>query len=299
MDRIHASRYVFGQGLDPAKICFAISATPTEPGTACQGRYVGQLQPYAIYVPEGTPPAEGWGLTLLHALAVGQLQPVPQHANQVQLGERGQGHIVITPEARGPDGFYAGIPEATTFEVWADVARHYPVNADMVAASGYSMGGFGTYRLLARYPDLFAAGFSVVGEPGSVSDQLRSMVNVPFLSWNAAEDELVNLATSEAAHAGLVEAEIAHTHNLFTAADHLSLAGNDEYTPGAEFLGDRTVDRDPATVRFVLDPTEDSLDVTADHAYWVSGLAAGRPRGGGRRRSRSTPPPSASSVPDR
>jgi hypothetical protein len=280
MDRIHASRYVVGQGVDPTKICFALTVTPTEPGTACQGRYVGQLQPYAVYVPEGEPPAEGWGLTLLmHSLSANHNQYLGTD-NQVQLGERGQGHVVITPEARGPDGFYAGIPEAATFEVWADVARHHPIDPDVVAASGYSMGGFGTYRLIARYPDLFAGGFSVVAEPGSVDDQLRSMVNVPFLSWNAAGDELVNIQTSEAAHAALVEAEIAHEHDLFTTADHLTLAGNDEYTPGADFLGDRTVDRDPATVRYVLDPGEDSLDVVADHAYWLSGLALADPEAG-------------------
>ena len=280
MDRIHASRYVFGQGMDPSKICFAISATPTEPGTACQGRYIGQLQPYAIYVPEGEPPAGGWGITLLmHSLSANHNQYLGTQ-NQRQLGDRGEGHVVITPEARGPDGFYAGIPEATTFEAWADTARHYPINADKAAASGYSMGGFGTYRLLARYPDLFASGFSVVAGPGSVEDQLRSLVNVPFLSWNADADELVNIQTSEAAHAALVEAEIAHTHNLFTTADHLTLAGNDEYLPGAEWMGDLTSTPAPATVRYALDPTEDSLDVVADHAYWLSDLALVDPDAG-------------------
>ncbi len=280
MDRIHASRYIFGQGVEPERICFAISSTPTEPGTECQGRYVGQLQPYAIYVPEGEPPAGGWGITLLmHSLSANHNQYLGT-ANQVQLGERGEGHVVITPEARGPDGFYTGIPEATTFEAWADAARHYPINADKAAASGYSMGGFGTYRLLARWPDLFAGGFTVVGAPGTVEDQLRSLTGIPFLSWNAAADELVNIQTSEEAHAALVEAEIVHTHDLFVGADHLTLAGNDEYTPGAEFLGDLTVDRDPATVRYVLDPSEDSRDVVADHAYWLSGLTLADPDGG-------------------
>ena len=280
MDRIHASRYHFGQGVEPDRVCFAISSTPTEEGTACKGRYVGQLQPYAIYVPEGEPPAGGWGITLLmHSLSANHNQYLGTN-NQVQLAERGEGHVVITPEARGPDGFYTGIPEATTFEAWADAARHHPINADKAAASGYSMGGFGTYRLLARWPDLFAGGFTVVGAPGTVEDQLRSLTGIPFLSWNAAADELVNIQTSEAAHAALVEAEIVHTHDLFATADHLTLAGNDEYTPGAEFLGDLTVDRNPATVRYVLDPTEDSRDVVADHAYWLSGLTLADPDAG-------------------
>jgi hypothetical protein len=45
-------------------------------------------------------------------------------------------------------------------------------------------------------------------------------------------------------------------------------------------LGTARVDRDPARVSYVVDPTEDSVAgrVVADHAYWVSGLA---PRGKG------------------
>src|SRR5207302_843520 len=68
-----------------------------------------------------------------------------------------------------------------------------------VDVSGYSMGGFGTYRMLARWPDLFARGFSVVGAPGSAGDQLISIRNDPLLLWNATADELVNLRTSEQA----------------------------------------------------------------------------------------------------
>ncbi|MBW3653913.1 MAG: hypothetical protein KY433_10055, partial [Actinobacteria bacterium] len=33
---------------------------------------------------------------------------------------------------------------------------HYRVDADWTAVTGYSMGGFGTYRLMARWPDLFS-----------------------------------------------------------------------------------------------------------------------------------------------
>ncbi len=74
------------------------------------------------------PPADGYGLTILmHSLSANYNQYLAT-ANQSQLGDRGAGTIVITPEARGPDGFYKGIPEATTFEAWADIARHYPID---------------------------------------------------------------------------------------------------------------------------------------------------------------------------
>src|SRR5437764_562346 len=191
---------------------------------------------------------------------------------QSEIGDRGAGSIVLTPEGRGPDGFYAGVPEADTFEAWADVARHYHLDPDWTDVSGYSMGGFSTYRLLARWPDLFAKGFSVVGAPGSVADQLISIRNDPLLLWNVDADELVNLQTSEQAVKDDEAAGLQFEEDLFLTADHLTLAGNDEFGPGAAFLGTVPVDRDPARVSYVVDPTEDSTGVVADHAYWISGL---------------------------
>ena len=58
------------------------------------------------------------------------------------------------------------------------------------------------------------------------------------------------------------------------AADHLTLATNDEYGAGAEFLGEHRVDRNPAHVTYVVSPGSDSERgaAKADHAYWLSDL---------------------------
>jgi pimeloyl-ACP methyl ester carboxylesterase len=279
MDRILASHYSYGEGLDPSKVCFVL-APSFAAGAKCIGQEVGQLQPYAIYVPPKPRPKRGYGMTLLlHSLSANYNQYLGSR-NQSQLGDRGPGSIVITPSGRGPDGFYAGIAEADTFETWADVARHYKLDPDWTIVSGYSMGGFGVYRLLARWPDLFARGFSVVGAPGSVNDQLISLRNTPLLLWNATADELVNLQSSEAAVTADAAAGLHFTEDLFLTADHLTLAANDQYAPGAAWLGTYRVNRDPNQVSFVVDTTEDSAVAksVADHAYWLAGM---RPRGKG------------------
>jgi dienelactone hydrolase len=275
MDRIFASHYSFGQGYDNSKVCFDLGSG-FDAGSKCVGRMVGQLQPYALYVPDKPEPKRGFGLTLLlHSLSANYNQYLGSH-NQSQVGDRGPGSIVLTPSGRGPDGFYAGIAESDTFEAWADVVRHYDVDPDWTAVSGYSMGGFGTYRLLARWPDLFARGWSVVGAPGSVDDQLISLRNTPLLLWNSTEDELVNIQTSEQAVQDDIAAGIRFTEDLFLTADHLTLAANDEFGPGAAWLGTARVDRDPARVSYVVDTTEDSARgaVVADHVYWLADLAA-------------------------
>jgi pimeloyl-ACP methyl ester carboxylesterase len=279
MNRILASHYQFGQGYDNSKVCFDL-ASNFSAGAKCIGRMVGQLQPYTIYVPKKPQPASGYGLTLLlHSLSANYNQ-YANSKNQSQLGERGPGSIVITPAGRGPDGFYAGIAEADTFEVWAEVARRYKLDPAWTVVSGYSMGGFGTYRMLARYPDLFARGFSVVGIPGTVNDQLASLRNTPIMAWNSGADELVQINESEQAVKDLTAAGLRFVEDLFPAADHLTLATNDEYGKGADWLGTWKVDRNPAHVSYVVDPTEDApnADVVANHAYWASGLSVRDPK---------------------
>ena len=275
LDRIFASHYSFGQGVDPSKVCFVL-APSFSAGAKCIGRFVGQLQPYSLYVPRKPQPRKGYGLTLLlHSLSANYNQYLGTH-NQSELGDRGAGSLVLTPSGRGPDGFYAGIAEADTFEAWADVARDYALDPAWTVVSGYSMGGFGTYRMLARWPDLFARGWAVVGAPGSVSDQLKSLRNTPLLLWNATADELVNLQTSEQAVTDNTAAGIRFTEDLFLTADHVTLAANDSYQPGVDWLGTATINPNPAHITYVVDPTEDSAQAqtVADHVYWISGLRA-------------------------
>jgi len=283
MDRILASHFETEQGADYSQAC----------GRAfdCQGELRGQLQPYAIYVPRGGPPPGGYGLTLLlHSLGANDNQYAASR-NQSQFGELGPGSIVITPEGRGTDGWYYGHAGADTFEVWADVARRYPLDPRWTAIAGYSMGGYGTYKLAAQYPDLFARAQPTVGPPGNgiwvpplppepggeasnTNRMLASLRNIPFLIWNAAEDELVPVAGAVAQAQGFDALGYRYAFDLFTTAEHLTLAVNDQYAPAARFLGHHEVHRNPAHVTYVVNPAMDfpGAGTVADHAYWLSGL---------------------------
>lgn len=281
INRILSSRFGFGEGLDPDTVCFslggglvgaasdAVGASPS-----CRGSVTGRLQSYAVYVPRKPRPDSGWGLTMMpHSLSANYNQYAASR-NQRQIGERATGSIVVTPSGRGPDGFNTGAAEADFFETWADVARHYRLNPRWAAVTGYSMGGLGTFRMLARWPDLFGRGFAVVGAPGTVYDQLASLRHTPLLSWNAAADELVNLTMQRDAFTALQAAGVRFSHWTFPTADHLTLAANDEYSPGAAFLGRALAARDPRHVTYVVDQREDTAigGIRADHAWWLSGI---------------------------
>lgn len=265
INRVFASRYAFGQGVDYARFC-------VRSGPPCEGPFVGQLQPYALYVPDKVRPPKGWGLTLwLHSWTANHNQYVGSK-NQSQFGDRGAGSLVATPLARGPDGAYRDVAEADVFEVWADIARHYQLDPDWVATGGYSMGAAGGYDLPARWPDLFARSLIAAGVPEG--DFMKSLRNIPVLIWIGALDEGTDVTRQEASVARLGEQGLRFVFDQFTAADHLTLATNDEWGPAADFLGEHRVERSPPRVTYIVDSRWDSAraQVVADHAYWLSDL---------------------------
>ncbi len=269
INRIMASRYRFGQGADNLKECGGIS--PVYP---CDGVYIGQLQPYSIYIPEKAPPASGYGLTLLlHALSANYNQYLgSRHAQS--LGDRSTGSIVITPAGRGPDGYYKDTAEADTFEVWADVARRYPLDPDWTVVTGVSMGGFGTWRLSTRYPDLFARTMPIVAGGREYDDKLISLRNVPVTIWTSTFDELQPLVNTEPTITDMLDLGLRIDSRRFETWDHLSPSTNDYYQPGVEFLGEARVERNPAHVSYVMNTSEDFArsNVIANKAYWLSDL---------------------------
>jgi hypothetical protein len=279
INRIHSSRFTAGQGVQ----YLGADCGDTD---GCAGQYMDRLQPYSIYVPDKPKPKRGFGLTLLlHSLG-GSFNQMHGSKNQSQFGERGKGHIVITPEARGPDGWYYGLAGAEVFEVWADVARRYKLDSRRSAVTGYSMGGYGTYKLATQFPDLFAAGQPTVGPPGlgiwipgaveppegsNTNDMLASLRHVPFMAWVGVEDELVPYAGNLAQAQTFAELGLEHFFDSFLVAEHFTLAINDEYGPAADFLGDRKAERNPPRVTYVRNPSMDfaELGTKADGAYWV------------------------------
>ncbi|MGH9040308.1 MAG: hypothetical protein ACRDZ3_08755 [Acidimicrobiia bacterium] len=281
--RIFASHLQLGEGRNPR-------AFP---------RYLGQLQPYSITIPSGYRPGEPSPLTVfLHSFTRHHWQ-YHGSVGLNQLGEE-RGSLVLTPLARGVDGWYQHEAEYDTFEAWADVRRHFDVDMDHVTLAGYSMGGYGTYRLASLYPDLIGSALTIAGPPGEAgwtppgpppggaqtltTPWLPSVRHVPFLNVAGAEDEVVDLAGARAQSRGAPDLGVAGLEQLgyryrfvvYSPARHATLAGYGYDVPMAgTFLGASRVVRDPARVTFVYDPAADdpALGLIHDHAYWVSRLA--------------------------
>ena len=270
IDRILVSQFELAQGADFSVSCFPAS---TSGGANCPGQYQGRLQPYAIYVPPAPMPRRGYGMTLLlHSLSTNYNQYLGSR-NQSQFGDRDGGSIVITPESRGPDGFYDSYAGADVFEVWADVARRYRLDPAWTVITGYSMGGLGTFKLAEQFPDLFAKAQPTVGFSGD-NNLVASLRNIPFLMWNSLVDELVPPTDYIPTADKFDSLGYRYELDVFTPSEHLTLAINDQFAPAAAFLDLAKVNRNPAHVTYVVDPTLDypALGFVADHAYWLSEL---------------------------
>lgn len=269
--------------------------------------YRGARQPYTVHVPSCLAAGETPVLTLaLHSLGGNHGQYLAASPGFYdQLGED-RCSLVVTPLGRGQDGWYLDEAEADLFEVLADVIATYDVDLSHTIIHGYSMGGYGTYRMVGRYPDLFAAAFPVVGPPfeGAVllagdlgvpelplgfspgqgqvdpttdtTPLLASFRHVPMLAWHGTADQLVPV-TSAITHLQTLEGlGYPYRQELFTA-DHFLLATVDRWTRATEVLGDRPeVTTDPDHVTFPVLPARDrpDLGLVADSAYWTSGLTA-------------------------
>lgn len=94
----------------------------------------------------------------------------------------------------------ANVPESDTNKKVVELVRNYIskgfVDADRVYVMGISMGGFGTWDMLARHSDIFAAGVPVCG--GGPEDKIDILKNVPIYTFHSENDTSVPYAGTKA-----------------------------------------------------------------------------------------------------
>ena len=122
----------------------------------------GSGQHFVMRLPDDFDPARTYPLLVfLHGAAI---RPMP-HRAAVHEAQ----YIMVQPWARG-DSWYIALGEHDVLAVIDYVKKWYRIDDDRVYLDGASMGGFGTWGIASRYPDLFAAaGRPVAARPGAPS----------------------------------------------------------------------------------------------------------------------------------
>jgi hypothetical protein len=260
--------------------------------------FYGPVQPYAVYVPTGYDGSAPTKLTwILHSLSEQHNQYLALAPTFVDQACEQRNSICATPLGRGPDMWYFNEGELDFWEVWNRLASSFNLDAERTVLSGYSMGGWGTYKLGLANPDLFAKAVVLAGPPGCglrvvqgvgggtgaacTSDGnstpfLENARWLPYYIAHGTDDELVPISS-------VVEQvnEFKKTGNrfrfeLYPGMDHLAYGAADHFKSAAEHMGSgpRTTSPDRVVLRWYphLDRPEWGMAETG--AYWISDPAA-------------------------
>jgi predicted peptidase len=102
--------------------------------------------------------------------------------------------FIIAPQ--NPDQLgWIGKKADGVVEIVEELLKNLPIDPNRVYLAGYSMGGYGTFHLLAQKPKLFAAGVPIAG--GGQPRTASSFKKVPLWVFHGAKDNVVPVSQSQ------------------------------------------------------------------------------------------------------
>lgn len=96
------------------------------------------------------------------------------------------------------------LPMALLIQLIDEIERDFPIDRSRIYVTGLSMGGFGTWDLIARFPDRFAAAVPICG--GGDRRTAQEIKHVPLWAFHGALDNVVPPRYSRAMIRALQEA---------------------------------------------------------------------------------------------
>ena len=158
----------------------------------------GFTLPYRVYVPKHMDEAQRYPVVLF-------LQGAGHSGtdNRQQTAAFGVMHVLLSPKNRAKYPCILIAPQAPDGHGWSDelvtpalmgileqTAADYPVDSARIYVTGLSMGGFGTWGMLAAYPDYFAAGAPICG--GWDVEDAPLLRDIPIWAFHGAKDPVVD-----------------------------------------------------------------------------------------------------------
>jgi pimeloyl-ACP methyl ester carboxylesterase len=288
--RWYVSSLELGQGVDRTNI---LSTKP---------QFLGRVQPYSVCLPTTYAPGRRLPLTLLlHSLALGQNQFAaidPQLLHEVC---EGRGSVVVTPLARGPSCWYFDEGELDVWEVWARVTEQLGADPNRTVVAGYSMGGYGAYKLGLTYPEVFAQAVVLAGPPtcgvrllpdvdipadldpsshcareGDTWELLDNARWLPFVIAHGVLDALVPFASVTSQVLELDRLGYRYRFTVYPLENHLSFALKDKFDDPVSHMGTGLRQADPGHITFTWYPelVRADLGIGPHRVWWLSDLTA-------------------------
>lgn len=157
-----------------------------------------QSIPYLISLPKDFGSKEKWPLLFfLHGRgeSSGPLSLVKKWGPP-RLVERGESlpYVVVSPQCPVKESWAQPGQQALLLKLIEHVEAQYKIDTDRVYLTGLSMGGFGSWRLAADHPEMFAAVVPVCG--GGIPENADKLKSLPIWVWHGTEDRAVPLQRS-------------------------------------------------------------------------------------------------------
>lgn len=166
-------------------------------------------------------------------------------------------YLEVAPWGRGDNG-YTALGENDVLETIAFMKQWYRIDPDRVYITGSSMGGFGTWRLASRHPDLFAAAAPVCG--GNDELPLENLRHVPVFNQHGQQDWVVSIDSSRYGVNVLQKLGYAVVHKEFPDSGH----GIRDLLPVRDWLRTLARPQRPATITYTCDASDNG------RAYWLT-----------------------------
>lgn len=187
----------------------------------------GRPQPYSVFVPKeysaARPPPL---LVTLHGSGVDEQSTIKSAVKK--FGE--QGWLILSPKARGLSDWYLGPAGDDVIEAIDHLQSILPFDRKRVFLEGFSMGGYGAWRLGLRHPTLFSAvaiESGAVEPPVSISGERvislleRAGSRLPaFLIVHGSKDDAISVEPIRQVVARLRELRIEHEFLELPASAH-------------------------------------------------------------------------------
>lgn len=100
------------------------------------------------------------------------------------------------------------------------ILKEYPIDSSRVYITGLSMGGYGTFEAISRWPEMWSAAAPVCG--GAELNTLKKVGNMPIWIFHGAVDEVVPVELSREAFAYLRKINPQVRYSEFPYVDHFS-----------------------------------------------------------------------------
>lgn len=186
------------------------------------------LQPFSIYLPKDFDPANPYHLVVaLHGSGVDEVGFLHEAAGTFA----GQGMIILGPRGRGLSDFYTGTTEEDVVDLVQLVQELFDV--DKTICYGFSMGGYGSWRLGFLHPDLFDGAVVVSGVPynprqntaeNDMRNRIGQAIELPFLVIHGTDDPVLAIETTDEFVARLQEAGYSIVYRRVSGGGHANFS---------------------------------------------------------------------------